>query len=145
MKVSGNTLIEILYLEDLYTEYQDHERLTVFVNKGRECVACGRVGVLLLKTQDGGGRLHIDLFTRDFVLMTVDHITPKALGRLMGWSKDEIESLDNKQPMCSPCNSKKDDSLVTAEEMRKRQTQPPHERRVNFPIDLTPYSILQPA
>ena len=107
MVLNGNKLIEVLPLRDLYNVYQWHDRLTVFVNKGRECVGCGRVGVLLLVTQDKGGRRHVDLYTDDFVLMTVDHIIPKAEARKMGWGKLAIESLDNKQCMCEPCNNKK--------------------------------------
>lgn len=113
------TLIEILPLRDLYTIYKYHHRLTVFVNKGRSCVACGREGNLLLVTQQKGGSLHIDLYTDDFILMTVDHIVPKSIARELGWSVEEIEDLLNKQPMCDPCNGRKGCKNITNDELRE--------------------------
>lgn len=114
----GRELLEILPLSDLYSEFSEHERLTVFANKGRDCVTCPRVGTLLVLSKETGikkesrkrgsvGRIHIDLYTDDFVLMTVDHIMPKYQARKLGWGKLAIESLDNKQPMCDPCNNSK--------------------------------------
>ncbi len=118
MILHGNTLIEILPLSDLYTVYKDHYRLTVFVHKVRECVVCGREGVLLLKTKDKGGKLHVDLYTDDFVLMTVDHIIPKKIGKELMLAKQQIEDLSNKQPMCNPCNNKKSDKEISIEELK---------------------------
>lgn len=129
MILNGKTLIEILPLSDLYTVYQEHHRLTVFVNKGRGCVVCGREGVLLLKTQEiKGNGIHVDLYTDDFVLMTVDHIVPKKIGKQLGWTKEQIESLLNKQPMCDPCNNHKGHQNVTAEEQRGLLTVEPKRR-----------------
>lgn len=96
MKIHGAELIEILPLKDLYTVYDEHHRLTVFVNKGRECVTCDREGIFLLKTQHKDGSIHVDLYTKDFIMMTVDHTTPKYLAKQMGWTLEQIESLDNK-------------------------------------------------
>lgn len=105
MKLDGRILKEILPLSDLYDIYYDHERLHVFVQKGRECINCDREGVLLLITQDEkGGREHVDLYSRDFVLMTVDHTIPS--------SKGGADTTDNKQPMCGPCNWEKSDKIL---------------------------------
>ena len=119
-------LIGFIPLADLYTEYKDHHRLTVFANKGLECVACGRVGTLLALGRDGRdrktglvGAVHIDLYTDDFVLMTVDHIVPKAVGKMLGWTKEQREALENKQTMCDPCNGGKGDRLVTDEQQAR--------------------------
>ena len=123
-------LIGFVPLADLYTEYKDHERLTVFANKGLECVACGRVGTLLALGREINGdwstkkqktvrQVHIDLYTDDFVLMTVDHIVPKAVGKLLGWTKKEREALSNKQTMCDPCNGGKGSSLITDEQQAR--------------------------
>jgi hypothetical protein len=119
--LNGKTLIEILPLKDLYTVYKDHHRLTVFANKGRKCVICDREGVLLLVREDKGDELHVDLYTDDFVLMTVDHIVPKKIARQMGWTFEQIEDLLNKQPMCDPCNGKKSDKLITNEQFKERR------------------------
>jgi len=130
----GKELLSFLPLAELYTEYQFHERLQVFVEKGRECVACGRVGTLLALGRETGdakytrkrkshGRVHIDLYTDDFVLMTVDHIIPKKVCKELGWSDEMIESLDNKQPMCDSCNNGKGHKLVSDEELEKRRAQ----------------------
>lgn len=119
-------LIGFLPLADLYTDYRDHYRLTVFANKGLECVSCGRVGTFLALGRDGRdrktglpGAVHIDLYTDDFVLMTVDHIVPKSVGKSLGWTKDEREALSNKQTMCDPCNGSKGDRLTTDEQQAR--------------------------
>ena len=91
-------------IECLYTKFKNHRRLKVFANKGVVCVKCGKVGTRLIKRRiihkGGSFEDHVDLFTDDLCLMTVDHI----LARADGGSED----LANKQPMCSKCNSKKD-------------------------------------
>jgi hypothetical protein len=115
----GRELLEILPLGDLYTIYQEHERLHVFAQKGRVCVSCGRVGTLLVVSKElertasrkrgSIGREHVDLYTDDFVLMTVDHIIPYSI------SKDDTDA--NKQPMCDPCNSSKGNKPITNEQL----------------------------
>ena len=114
MILYGKQLLEVLPLADLYTEYNRHRRLQVFAYKGRECVVCGREGVLLLRTVGKRGDIHVDLYTDDFVLMTVDHIIPRSI------SHDN--TLQNKQPMCDPCNAHKSDKTITVEEQKKRMT-----------------------
>lgn len=78
-----------------------HRRLSVFHYKGVGCAnpSCERQGHYIIAGRDRRGGVHIDLYTKDFVLMTVDHIHAK--------SKGGSNELDNKQPMCEPCNSKK--------------------------------------
>lgn len=120
MTIRGQTLITVLPLADLYEVYADHHRLTVFVHKGRECVVCGREGVLLLTTKGKAGDVHVDLYTEDFVLMTVDHIIPKKM-KGQGISGKLIESLENKQPMCDPCNNYKSDKVLSLEELQERK------------------------
>lgn len=121
MVLNGKTLIEILPLSDLYTVYKDHRRLTVFVHKGRKCVICDREGTLLLTTIESTGSKHVDLYTDDFVLMTVDHIVPKKVGKEIGWTLKQIEDILNKQPMCDPCNNKKGCKPISNEEHRERR------------------------
>lgn len=130
MKLNGRTLAEILPLGELYTTYKNHERLEVFANKGRCCVICDRVGFLLLITEEANGSQHVDLYTDDFVLMTVDHIVPKKIAKDLGWSKEQIESLDNRQPMCDPCNNKKGDKNITNEEFREKRCKNGYPNRV---------------
>lgn len=132
MVINGRLLIEVLPLRDLYTDYRSHKRLQVFVHKGRECATCDRVGTLLLVTEDKGGQRHVDLYTDDFVMMTVDHIMPKSQGKKLGWSRRAIEKLRNKQCMCSPCNGAKGSKIITNERLaqsqrdkRKHQSQSP--------------------
>ena len=96
-------IIEEYPLEMLYSKkFRNHHRLKVFVNKGTRCVTCGCEGTRLIKHRVFGKKSfsdHVDLFTADLRLMTVDHIKPKCL--------HGGESLKNKQTMCSPCNTKK--------------------------------------
>ena len=51
--------------------------------------------------------------------MTVDHIFPRSQARKAGWGKRAIESLKNKQPMCSPCNGAKGNKMITNEQHRE--------------------------
>ncbi len=95
--------IEILPIELLDTTYKKHRRLRVFHYKGLKCVSCPRIGKYLIKTKDSFGAIHIDLYTKDFKLMTIDHIKPKSKG-----GSDSINNLDT---MCSECNTKKGDKL----------------------------------
>jgi hypothetical protein len=93
--------IKILPLEDLQTKYSRHKRLKVFAAKGLKCVSCDRVGKYLIAGKDNGGAIHLDIYTGDFELMTIDHIKPKSKG-----GSYAIENLD---PMCVFCNTEKSD------------------------------------
>lgn len=91
--------IEAFPIEELSKKFSNHRRLRVFFNKGLKCVSCDKVGKYLITGKDNGGHIHIDLYTDKFELMTIDHIKPKSKG-----GDDNLENLD---PMCSCCNSKK--------------------------------------
>jgi 5-methylcytosine-specific restriction endonuclease McrA len=115
--------LKILPLEDLHTKYSRHKRLKTFHVKGLKCVRCDRVGEYLIAAKDRGGAIHIDVYTKDFELMTVDHIKPKSLG-----GSYDIENLD---PMCSFCNTEKsnewieeldsDDIIIKSRELSKKE------------------------
>lgn len=83
-----------------------HRRLHVFHHKGCKCAnpECSNEGHYVIVGKDRSGGVHVDLYTKNFVLMTVDHIYPK--------SKGGEDILENKQPMCSPCNSSKDSKVI---------------------------------
>jgi 5-methylcytosine-specific restriction endonuclease McrA len=100
------TFVALLPMEQLHTKYATHRRLRVFHNHGNKCVApnCTKEGVYLIKAQNTDGGFHVDLYTHDFELMTIDHIYPK--------SKGGTNDLNNLQPMCQTCNSKKSDKLL---------------------------------
>jgi len=99
-KIGHNYIpIKILSIDDLHTKYSKHRRLKVFHHKGLNCVNCNRKGKYLITARDRNGNIHVDLYTKTFNLMTVDHIKPKSKG-----GSYDIENLD---PMCSHCNSKK--------------------------------------
>ena len=99
--------IKILPLEDLQTKYSRHKRLKVFAVKGLKCVSCDRVGKYLIAGKDNGGAIHLDIYTGDFELMTIDHIKPKSKG-----GSYDIENLD---PMCCFCNTEKSDKYEELE------------------------------
>lgn len=107
--LSGNMMIAELPMAMLESAFYNHRRLSVFRIKGFKCAnsKCGRVGTKLIKGVDPCGNFHVDIYTKDYILMTVDHIHPKAKG-----GGEEIE---NKQPMCTYCNSRKSDKIVTYE------------------------------
>lgn len=119
MRLQGKIIDRELSLKLLHTEYKDHRRLGVFHRKGTVCVCCGagKEGVRLVEnhTETKKGRVgstHVDIFTKNWTLMTVDHIIPLSEGGTWHWS--------NLQPMCTRCNSKKGSLLITTEELRTR-------------------------
>jgi len=69
---------------------------------GPKCVKCGIEGTHFEKCMELSGAIHLDLYTEDGSLMTIDHIKPRA----KGGSKN---SLDNMQIMCKVCNEIKSD------------------------------------
>ena len=91
--------LKILPLEELHTNYSRHKRLKTFHEKGLKCVSCTREGKYLIAAKDNGGQIHLDIYTEDFHLMTVDHIKPK--------SKGGTYDIENLNPMCSECNGEK--------------------------------------
>jgi len=101
---TGYDFVEERPLSDLHL-WKEHRRLKVFFYKGFECANpfCDNVGTRLICGKDFGGGLHWDIYTDDLILMTVDHILARANGG--------GEELENKQPMCSCCNSKKSDKV----------------------------------
>jgi hypothetical protein len=94
----GFTPIVVLPISEL-EKYKKHKRLKVFYKKGLQCVSCSVKGEYLIKARDAFGNIHIDVYSKDFKLMTVDHIKPK--------SKGGTYNINNLNPMCSLCNSKK--------------------------------------
>ena len=100
--LNGNIVEDIEGIAEL-ENYNMHHRLRVFYEKGLRCVQCGKEGKTLIHSRDIGGNRHIDVFTETFELMTIDHILPK--------SKGGRTYIDNLQPMCQSCNSRKGDNI----------------------------------
>lgn len=90
-------ILEVKPIEALH-EFKDHRRLQVFYHKGCKCVKCGKEATQIA-LGEGRGQQHWDLYTADFYPLTVDHIIPKSRGG--------GEELENKQPMCIGCNTRK--------------------------------------
>lgn len=79
--------------------------LNMIIN-GAVCVKCGVEGVEFRLERDTMGTAkghHFNLYTKDGIMITKDHIIPK--------SKGGLDSLENFQTMCSPCNWEKGDTL----------------------------------
>lgn len=89
--------------EKVFEGKVSHNRLRVFKQKGFKCVKCGIEGVTVKLTRKDEGSIHLDLYTKNNTLMTIDHIIPK--------SKGGQKHIDNLQPMCSKCNCEKGNKL----------------------------------
>ncbi len=94
--------IEIIYPVLVLKFFKSHRRLQVFYHKGITCVSCGCVGKYLIDAKAPDGSLHVDMYTKDFVMMTIDHKIAKSNGG--------SNNLSNLFPMCYNCNTKKADS-----------------------------------
>lgn len=105
---SGRTRVQVFGYKIIKTEplsmleeYQEHRRLRVFFHKGVECInpKCNKVGTMIVHGMDRGGNVHVDICDDDFYPLSVDHRLPRSKG-----GSDELENLD---PMCTGCNTKK--------------------------------------
>lgn len=82
-------------------------RLLLF-KENLNCVKCQRIGSYFLLEQDEGhARPHFNLYSKDDILMTKDHIIPK--------SKGGSNDMSNYQTMCAECNAEKADRVETEE------------------------------
>jgi len=73
--------------------------LHLIYKDGPVCQHCGIVGTHFKKAIHNDHRIHVDLYSDDDKLLTIDHIVPKSKG-----GPDEIE---NMQILCFTCNIKK--------------------------------------
>jgi len=94
----GYSPVEVLGFNELHTTYAEHHRLQVFHLKGCKCVypGCDRVGVYLIRAVSRNGDSHVDLYDKDFNMMSIDHIVPKSMGGR--------GNIGNLQPMCQEHN-----------------------------------------
>lgn len=98
-----------------YTVMLTSERIRTF-SKGLSCVECGITGTFFTAQESYGQKFgprgipHFNLFAinekGEEVLMTSDHIIPKSRPELLPKGM-HIDSLNNRQPMCETCNTKK--------------------------------------
>ncbi len=99
---SGNIFSE--KLNKSFEVYKNSQRYILFKQAGCTCVSCEMVAdkCILIAEPDGTDRGHFEFVgTKNgkLVIMTKDHIIPRALG-----GKDILE---NYQPMCQDCNVEK--------------------------------------
>ena len=81
----------------------------MFKFKGTTCVYCGLEGTFFaVERHPNAMGWHLNLYAvddiGDEVLMTKDHIVPRAKGG--------PNTLDNLQPMCTLCNGDKADTVI---------------------------------
>lgn len=100
----------ILRTFDLHSQIvkmKDHRRFKCFYTHGVQCTECGVSAVYCAETQKSNRSIHIDAYTADWELMSVDHIIPKSLG-----GSSEVINL---RPMCQRCNSKRGNIMRDAD------------------------------
>lgn len=128
---------EVLKTEPLENlkKYRTKRRLSVFFHKGVECVnsECNKKGTQLVFGKDKRGYTHIDICDDDFYPMSVDHIIPR--------SKGGPNTLDNLQPMCSVCNTKKGNLLPGEEKEEKEVSTKKSKKDYYKPLDISEFKI----
>ena len=94
-------------MEEIVKECNDgnikSKRVLNLLKLGPVCVDCKIEGTKWIRTRDAGGGIHLDLYSEDDTLITIDHIIPKSKG-----GKDHI---DNMQTMCKVCNESKGNQI----------------------------------
>lgn len=93
-----------------FPQYREKLRFQVFEEKGYDCVECGLRATIVVMWVDNGGGPHIDVFGSQ-KMITLDHIYPKSLGG--------PGTIDNLQPMCSPCNGRKGSKIYVGVAQRQ--------------------------
>lgn len=104
----------IVSLEEVLKSIKTHPhcfslRMQTYLH-GIKCVRCGIEGkyfALERNSKGSSNKFHYNLYALDEegneIMMTSDHIIPK--------SKGGPNDVSNRQPMCSPCNTKKGNSI----------------------------------
>lgn len=92
-----------------YPDVMGRKRFKIFEEIGYDCVQCGMIGSHVVWWQEyKKGTNHYDIAgykDGKLLMITIDHIYPKSKG-----GPDDIA---NYQPMCSTCNGRKSDKIVS--------------------------------
>ena len=101
-------------------QYATHRRLQTFYDHGTECVyfGCSAKGTKLVQWKANDNSIHMDLFTDDDVMMTVEHVIPRSLG-----GKNHIS---NYLPACQRCNERRGTEYIYTDISSKKITYDRH-------------------
>jgi len=96
-------------MEEIMLQYENgeirSERINNLIKLGNKCVSCGLEGDHFKITVDGNGGEHLDMYSSDGTMMTIDHIIPVSKGGLK-------KCISNMQTMCKVCNEIKGDKIL---------------------------------
>lgn len=98
--------LRILAINQLPKDFKKKKKWKIFFKKGFNCYLCNKQGVYLIESVDRKNMIHIDLYTSDFMMITMDHCHPASRGGGSG--------IKNLFPCCHKCN--KDKGILTIEE-----------------------------
>lgn len=116
-KLNGSTIInEFSYEEGLKLVMNrsfESDRLYTLLKLGRKCVVpnCKVVGDKICVRVEKGGSVHVDLYSKDYTMLTIDHIMPK--------SKGGANHISNYQMMCLPHNTQKGSKITESKKLHE--------------------------
>lgn len=93
-------------------EFRLNEARLICLAKNPKCVECHKEGKQWRLERLPGQGAHLNLYSDDGILLTRDHIVPRARFFEVYGTTEGIDSLSNSQTMCYDCNNKKQHKLA---------------------------------